>query len=72
MVDIHSRLVAARNAGAAVLLVSEDLDVLLELSDRVLVMFGGQVIHETPTLGADVAVIGRCMAGHPPSLKHAA
>ena len=38
--DIHGQIVAARNRGAAVLLVSEDLDELLDLSDRLLVMFG--------------------------------
>jgi ABC-type uncharacterized transport system ATPase subunit len=62
--EIHDRLLAARNAGAAVLLVSEDLDELLELSDRIVVICDGRIVHETPTAGADVAVIGRCMAGH--------
>ena len=37
---------AARNRGAAVLLVSEDLDELLELADRILVMFNGQFVYE--------------------------
>ena len=62
--EIHDRILAARNAGAAVLLVSEDLDELLELSDRILVVFGGQIVHETRADEADVAVIGPCMAGH--------
>ena len=62
--EIHDRILAARNAGAAVLLVSEDLDELLELSDRIAVMFNGRFVHETPTASADIAVIGRCMAGH--------
>ena len=35
-------------AGAAVLLVSEDLDEILELADRIVVMHGGAVVHETP------------------------
>jgi simple sugar transport system ATP-binding protein len=61
--EIHDRIIAARNAGAAVLLVSEDLDELLELSDRIAVLFNGRVVHETPAATADVAVIGRCMAG---------
>jgi simple sugar transport system ATP-binding protein len=63
--EIHHRLVAARNGGTAVLLVSEDLDELLELSDRILVMFDGRIVHETSAPSADIAVIGRCMAGHP-------
>jgi len=70
--EIHDRLVAARNAGAAVLLVSEDLDELLELSDRITVIFGGRIVHETATAKADIAVIGPCMAGHqPPTLAPA-
>ena len=62
--EIHDRILAARNAGAAVLLVSEDLDELLELSDRIVVIFGGRIVHETATAKADIAVIGPCMAGH--------
>jgi general nucleoside transport system ATP-binding protein len=62
--EIHSRILAAREAGAAVLLVSGDLDELLELSDRIVVMFDGRLVHETLTARADIGVIGRCMAGH--------
>ena len=62
--EIHDRLLAARNGGAAVLLVSEDLDELLELSDRIAVIFNGRLVHETPAAQADVSLIGRCMAGH--------
>src|SRR5262249_38212133 len=62
--EIHDRILAARNGGAAVLLVSEDLDELLELSDRIAVIFGGRLVHETVTAKADIAVIGPCMAGH--------
>jgi general nucleoside transport system ATP-binding protein len=62
--DIHAQIMAARNRGAAVLLVSEDLDELLELSDRLLVMFEGRIVHETAPATADLTVIGRYMAGH--------
>ena len=62
--EIHARILAARERGAAVLLVSEDLDELLALSDRIVVMFGGRLVHETAAATADVAVIGPCMAGH--------
>lgn len=62
--EIHTRIMAARNAGAAVLLVSEDLDELLELCDRLLVMFEGRMVHHTTPAGADIAVIGGHMAGH--------
>ncbi|MDR3465528.1 MAG: ABC transporter ATP-binding protein [Xanthobacteraceae bacterium] len=62
--DIRARIMQARNAGAAVLLVSEDLDELLELSDRILVMSEGSIVYETPIAGADSRVIGQHMAGH--------
>ncbi|MFP3245677.1 MAG: ABC transporter ATP-binding protein [Paraburkholderia sp.] len=62
--DIHARLIAARDAGAAVLLVSEDLDELLELADRIAVMAEGRLVYETAAAGAERAVLGRHMAGH--------
>ncbi len=62
--DIRSQIVAARNRGAAVLLVSEDLDEIFELADRIVVMFDGHIVYETPTESADRMVVGRHMAGH--------
>ncbi|MEN9580620.1 MAG: hypothetical protein RJA70_3629 [Pseudomonadota bacterium] len=62
--DIRSQLVQARNAGAAVLLICEDLDELLELSDRMAVMFEGRVVFEAPTVSTDRLEVGRYMAGH--------
>ena len=62
--EIRSRIISARNAGTAVLLMSEDLDEILELSDRILVMSEGRFTYETPAAGADIAEIGRHMAGH--------
>nr|WP_157327423.1 ABC transporter ATP-binding protein [Bradyrhizobium cajani] len=62
--QIHAEIMAARNRGAAVLLVSEDLDELLELSDRMVVMFHGQFVYEARTSEADLTVVGRHMAGH--------
>ena len=62
--DIRARIMAARNAGTAVLLISEDLDEILELSDRVLVMSEGRIAYETPIESADIGEIGRRMAGH--------
>jgi general nucleoside transport system ATP-binding protein len=61
---IHGQIVAARNRGVAVLLVSEDLDELLKLTDRILVMSGGQFTYDSPIADADFATIGRSMAGH--------
>jgi simple sugar transport system ATP-binding protein len=62
--EIRLQIVAARNRGTAVLLVSEDLDEILELADRVVVMFNGQLVYETTSSGADLALIGRHMTGH--------
>jgi simple sugar transport system ATP-binding protein len=62
--DIRAQIIEARNSGAAVLLISEDLDEVLELSDRIVVMFDGKAVYETTAAKADIAVIGRHMAGH--------
>jgi general nucleoside transport system ATP-binding protein len=62
--DIRAQIMEQRNRGAAVLLVSEDLDEILELSDRVAVMSGGKVAYLTDAAGADRTTIGRHMAGH--------
>lgn len=62
--EIRGRIVAARNAGAAVLLISEDLDEILELSDRIVVMSDGRIVHEVAAAQADAQTIGRHMAGH--------
>ena len=62
--QIHAEIMAARNRGAAVLLVSEDLDELLEMSDRLIVMFHGQFVHESRASEANLTEIGRHMAGH--------
>ncbi len=62
--EIRNRIMAARNAGAAVLLISEDLDEILELADRIVVMFEGRIVYQTSRAAADVYVIGRHMASH--------
>jgi ABC-type uncharacterized transport system ATPase subunit len=62
--DIRAQIMEQRNRGAAVLLVSEDLDEILELSDRIAVMSGGKVAYLAPAAGADRTTIGRYMAGH--------
>ena len=62
--ETRARIMAARNAGSAVLLISEDLDEILELSDRVVVMHEGRVVHEMPAEGADPQEIGHFMLGH--------
>ncbi|MGO4599319.1 ABC transporter ATP-binding protein [Terrabacter sp. 2RAF25] len=60
---IHRRIVAARDEGAAVLLVSAELDEVLSLADRIAVIHGGKVVAEMPGSDADRTEIGRLMAG---------
>jgi simple sugar transport system ATP-binding protein len=62
--EIRARILAARNGGAAVLLMSEDLDEVMELSDRILVMSEGRIAYETPAATASLAEIGHHMGGH--------
>ncbi|MCU0855375.1 MAG: ABC transporter ATP-binding protein [Rhodobacteraceae bacterium] len=62
--EIRARIMAARNTGAAVLLMSEDLDEVMELSDRILVMSEGRIAYETPAATASLAEIGHHMGGH--------
>jgi len=60
---IHRRIVEARDAGAAVLLVSAELDEILSLSDRIAVIHAGRVVAEMDAADADRTEIGRLMAG---------
>ncbi len=62
--DIRAQIMEARNRGAAVLLVSEDLDEILELADRVAVMSEGRIAYLSPVAQTDRATIGHAMAGH--------
>ena len=60
---IHKRIVAARDSGVAVLIVSTELDEILALSDRILVMFRGRFAGAFDAGKAGVAEIGLAMAG---------
>ncbi|MEM1300075.1 MAG: ABC transporter ATP-binding protein [Pseudomonadota bacterium] len=60
--EIRAQIIEARNRGAAILLISEDLDEILELSDRILVMSAGQIVYEGDGANADRYEIGRHMA----------
>ncbi len=62
--EIRTQIMEQRNRGAAVLLVSEDLDEILELSDRVAVMSGGTITYVAPIAETDRNTIGKHMAGH--------
>ena len=61
---IQRTLVAMRDEGRAVLVVSADLDELLSLSDRIIVMYRGRIVGQLAAEGADVARIGQLMGGH--------
>ncbi|MFN8450206.1 MAG: ABC transporter ATP-binding protein [Anaerolineae bacterium] len=60
---IHKQIVRQRDAGAAVLLISAELDEILSLSDRVVVMFGGKIMDTMPIESATRNVCGLLMAG---------
>ena len=60
---IHSRIIEARDAGVGVLIISTELDEVLALSDRILVMYRGEFISEFSAANADVSKIGLAMAG---------
>jgi ABC-type uncharacterized transport system ATPase subunit len=62
--EIRAQIMEQRNHGAAVLLVSEDLDEILELADRVAVMSGGTINYAAPVGETDRSTIGKHMAGH--------
>jgi len=62
--DIRAQIMEQRNRGAAVLLVSEDLDEILELSDTVAVMSEGKITFQAPLADTNRAEIGHAMAGH--------
>ena len=62
---IHRQLVAMRDAGSAILLVSVELDEIMSLADRILVMCGGRLIGCIPAAGADERTLGLMMANVP-------
>ena len=60
---IHAQLVAQRDAGKAVLLVSLELDEVMNLSDRILVMYEGEIVGELDPKTTTVQELGLYMAG---------
>jgi simple sugar transport system ATP-binding protein len=60
---IHNRIIEKRDAGAAVLLVSNELDEIMSLSDRIAVMFKGQIIDTVNAEEATKEALGLLMAG---------
>jgi simple sugar transport system ATP-binding protein len=62
--EVHRRLLKARDAGAAVVLISEDLDEIFALADRIAVMFRGTLTTPRPTGTFDLKSLGALMGGH--------
>jgi ABC-type uncharacterized transport system ATPase subunit len=60
---VHHRMVEARSQGAAILLISTELEEILSLSDRIAVMFEGEIMGIISAKGADIREIGEMMAG---------
>jgi simple sugar transport system ATP-binding protein len=61
---VHGRILGARQAGAAVLLISEDLDELLALADRIAVMYRGSISPLMQRKDVRISELGLMMAGH--------
>ncbi|MEQ8964420.1 MAG: ABC transporter ATP-binding protein [Azospirillaceae bacterium] len=68
---IHRRLIAMRDAGKAILLVSVELDEIMSLADRILVMFDGMIVGEVAPDQATERMLGLMMAGVPPERAEA-
>jgi ABC-type uncharacterized transport system ATPase subunit len=66
---IHSQIIKKRDEGVAVLVVSTELDEIMQLSDRIAVMFRGRIVATLPMEQATKELIGLLMAGVP--LDHA-
>ncbi len=60
---VHERLLAAKRGGAGILLISEDLDELLELADSIAVIYAGRVSRPLPAGAATARDLGAMMAG---------
>jgi general nucleoside transport system ATP-binding protein len=60
---IHEQLLAMRRAGAGILLISEELEEIMNLSDRIAVIFHGRILEVVPAAGATREGLGLRMAG---------
>ncbi len=61
--SVHKMLLEQRNRGSAILLISEDLDEVLALSDRIAVLYEGEIMGVLPADSADIDKLGLMMAG---------
>ena len=69
---VHQQLLDACGAGAAVLLISEDLDEIFALADRIAVIHGGRLTEALPAAQWTLAAIGLAMTGPAARVQHAA
>jgi ABC-type uncharacterized transport system ATPase subunit len=60
---VRSKLLEQRNRGAAVLLISEDLDEILALSDTISVIYEGRIVNTLPASKANLNDLGLMMSG---------
>ncbi len=72
LAEVHRHLLAARARGAAILLISEDLDELMQLADRIAVLYRGHLGPARPRAGLDLRTLGLEMAGQSPATADAA
>ncbi|HKJ26999.1 MAG TPA: heme ABC transporter ATP-binding protein, partial [Anaerolineales bacterium] len=63
---IHKRLIQKRDEGNAVLLVSTELDEVMQLSDRIAVMYGGKIVDVLDASKVTKEIVGLLMAGEKP------
>jgi simple sugar transport system ATP-binding protein len=69
---VHGRLLEAREKGAGILLISEDLDEVLALADRIAVIYRGRLTDPRPATEVTVRELGLLMAGQWREAGHAA
>jgi simple sugar transport system ATP-binding protein len=68
---LHELLLRERNRGAAVLFISTELSEVMELSDRIIVMYSGKIMGELDGESADILTIGEMMMGHQKTVETA-
>ena len=61
--QIHKLLLEQRSKGAAILLISTELDEILALSDQIMVIYEGKIVGELSNTNVDIQYIGQLMAG---------
>jgi simple sugar transport system ATP-binding protein len=69
VVNVHDTLLKERNRGAAVLFISAELQEIMALCDRIIVLFSGNIIGELDGESADQNLIGQMMLGQKPGEK---